>query len=79
MKKEWYFDRFCGRQFAALIEDGKLAEFAVEKEYNLTFWAKNENNENQRNDLKKLIKISQKERLLPKTHLDGYYGKCQKK
>lgn len=32
MKKEWFFDRFCGRQFAALVEDGKLAEFAVEKE-----------------------------------------------
>ena len=32
MRKEWYFDRFCGRQFAALIEDGRLAEFAVEKE-----------------------------------------------
>ena len=32
MKKEWFFDRFCGRQFAALVEDGKLAEFSVEKE-----------------------------------------------
>ena len=32
MKKQWYFDRYCGQQFAALIEDGKLAEYAVEKE-----------------------------------------------
>ena len=32
MKKEWFFDRFCGRQFAALVEDGKLAEFSVERE-----------------------------------------------
>ena len=32
MKKEWYFDRFCGHQIAALVEDGKLAEFSVEKE-----------------------------------------------
>ena len=32
MKKEWYFDRYCNQQFAALMEDGKLAEFAVEAE-----------------------------------------------
>ncbi len=32
MKKEWFFDRYCGQQFAALIEDGKLVEFFVEKE-----------------------------------------------
>ena len=32
MKKEWFFDRFCGRQFAALVEDGRLAEFSVERE-----------------------------------------------
>ncbi|MBQ8291055.1 MAG: Rne/Rng family ribonuclease [Clostridia bacterium] len=32
MKKEWYFDRYCGQQFAALVEDGKLAEFLIERE-----------------------------------------------
>ena len=32
MKKEWYLDRYCNQQFAALIENGKLAEFAVEAE-----------------------------------------------
>ena len=32
MKKEWFFDRYCGQQFVALLEDGKLAEFAAEKE-----------------------------------------------
>ena len=32
MKKEWFFDRYCGQQFAALVEDGKLAEFSSEKE-----------------------------------------------
>ena len=32
MKKEWFFDRYCGQQFAALVEDGKLAEFTTEKE-----------------------------------------------
>ena len=32
MKKEWFFDRYCGQQFAALTEDGKLTEFHVEKE-----------------------------------------------
>ena len=32
MKKEWFFDRYCGQQFVALLEDGVLAEFAAEKE-----------------------------------------------
>lgn len=32
MKKEWFFDRYCGQQFAALLEDGRLTEFAAEKE-----------------------------------------------
>ena len=32
MKKEWFFDRYCGQQFVALMEDGKLAEFSTEKE-----------------------------------------------
>ena len=32
MKKEWFFDRYCGLQFAALVEDGTLAEFFAEKE-----------------------------------------------
>ncbi|MBO5481480.1 MAG: Rne/Rng family ribonuclease [Clostridia bacterium] len=32
MKKELFFDRYCAQQFAALVEDGKLAEFAVEPE-----------------------------------------------
>ena len=32
MKKEWFFDRYCGQQFAALVENGKLMEFSVEKE-----------------------------------------------
>lgn len=32
MKKEWFLDRYCGQQFAALIENGKLTEFAAEKE-----------------------------------------------
>lgn len=32
MKKEWFLDRYCGQQFVALIEDGKVAEFEVEKE-----------------------------------------------
>ena len=34
MKKEWFFDRYCGQQFAALIENGKLTEYAAEKETN---------------------------------------------
>ena len=32
MKKEWFFDCYCGQQFAALMEDGKLKEFAIESE-----------------------------------------------
>lgn len=32
MKQEWFFDRYCGLQFAALIEDGQLAEFFAEQE-----------------------------------------------
>ena len=32
MKKEWFLDRYCGQQFVALIEDGKVVEFEVEKE-----------------------------------------------
>ncbi len=32
MKKEWFLDRYCGQQFAALVEDGQLAEFSCEKE-----------------------------------------------
>jgi len=31
MKKEWFFDCYCGQQFAALMEEGKLAEFIAEK------------------------------------------------
>ncbi len=31
MKKEWFLDCYCGQQFAALTEDGLLAEFAMEK------------------------------------------------
>ena len=34
MKKQWFFDRYCGQQFAALLEDNKLVEFAVEMEEN---------------------------------------------
>lgn len=32
VKKEWFLDRYCGRQFAALVEDGKLTEFFSERE-----------------------------------------------
>ncbi len=32
MKKEWFLDRYCKQQFAALVEDGKLIEFSCEKE-----------------------------------------------
>ena len=32
IKKEWFLDRFCGQQFAALLENGKLAEFSTEAE-----------------------------------------------
>ena len=32
MKKEWFLDRYCGQQFAAYLEDGKLIEFSAENE-----------------------------------------------
>lgn len=32
VKKEWYLDRYCGQQFAALLENGQLTEFKVETE-----------------------------------------------
>lgn len=32
MKKEWFFDRYCGQQFAALLEDDVLTEFTIERE-----------------------------------------------
>ena len=32
MKKEWFFDRYCGQQFVALLEDGKVVEFECENE-----------------------------------------------
>lgn len=32
IKREWFLDRYCKQQFAALVEDGKLAEFDCEKE-----------------------------------------------
>ncbi len=32
MKKEWFFDRFCGRQIVAYTEDGRLVEVGVEDE-----------------------------------------------
>lgn len=31
-KKEWYLDRFCNHQFAALVEDDRLIEYSCEKE-----------------------------------------------
>ncbi len=31
-RKEWFLDRYCGQQFAAFVEDGKLTEFSCEKE-----------------------------------------------
>ncbi len=31
-KKEWFLDRYCGQQFAALLEEGRLVEFSCEKE-----------------------------------------------
>ena len=34
MKKEWFFDRYCGQQFVALLEGGKVAEFECESEEN---------------------------------------------
>ena len=32
VKKEWFLDRYCGQQFVALLENGKLAEFSAEDE-----------------------------------------------
>ncbi len=32
IQKEWYLDRCCGMQFAALLENGELTDFSVEKE-----------------------------------------------
>ena len=32
MKKEWFFDRFCGEQIAVYAEDGKIVEVGVEDE-----------------------------------------------
>ncbi len=32
VKKEWFLDRYCGQQFAAFVEDGKLTEFSCEHE-----------------------------------------------
>ena len=32
VKTEWFLDRYCGQQFAALVEDGKLMEFSCEFE-----------------------------------------------
>ena len=34
MKKEWFFDRYCGQQFVALLEDGEVVEFESENEEN---------------------------------------------
>lgn len=31
-KKEWFLDRYCGMQFAALLQNGELTEFFAEKE-----------------------------------------------
>lgn len=32
IKKEWFLDRYCNQQFAALVEDGRLTEFQCEQE-----------------------------------------------
>ena len=32
IKKEWFLDRYCKQQFAALVENGKLTEFDFEPE-----------------------------------------------
>ncbi len=32
IKKEWFLDRYCGQQFAAFVENGKLTEFSCERE-----------------------------------------------
>ncbi len=34
--KEWFLDRYCGEQFAAYVEDGRLMEFDCEKEPRIT-------------------------------------------
>ena len=31
-KKEWFLDRYCNQQFAALVEEGELKEFHMEEE-----------------------------------------------
>ena len=31
-KKELFLDRYCKRQFAVIVENGKLTEFAIEEE-----------------------------------------------
>ncbi len=36
IKKEWFLDRYCNQQFAALLEDGKLTEFSCEHEPRLS-------------------------------------------
>ncbi len=36
MKKEWFLDRYCNQQFAALLEDGQLTEFSCEHEPRLS-------------------------------------------
>jgi len=33
MKKEWFFDCFCGEQLAVYAEDGKIVEVCVEDEH----------------------------------------------
>ncbi len=35
-KKEWFLDRYCGQQYAALLEEGKLTEFSTETEPRLS-------------------------------------------
>ena len=32
MKKEWFFDRFCGAQIAVYTEDGIVTEAMIEQE-----------------------------------------------
>ena len=32
MKKEWFFDRFCGEQIVMCAEDGVLTDVSVESE-----------------------------------------------
>ncbi len=32
VKKEWFLDRYCKQQFAALVENGRLVEFSAESE-----------------------------------------------